>query len=56
MKRITLAIDEELLEAARQKAAAEGTTLDALFQRWLADYVGRKRNAGAAGATIRELR
>ncbi len=52
MKNITLTADESLIEAARRKAAAEGTTLDALFRRWLAEYVGRERQAMAV---IREL-
>ena len=55
MKNITLSADEGLLEAARRRAAADGTTLDALFRRWLAEYVGRQRQADAAMAMIREL-
>ena len=56
MKNITLSADEYLIEAARRRATTEGTTLNAQFRRWLADYVGRKRQADAAMATIRELR
>ena len=56
MKNITLSADDSLIEAARQRATAEGTTLNAQFRRWLADYVGRKRQADAAMAIIRELR
>ena len=41
MKNITLRADEGLIKAAQRRAAAEGTTLDELFQRWLAKYVGR---------------
>lgn len=55
MKNITLSADEGLIEAARRRAVAEGTTLDALFRRWLAEYVGRERQADAAMAAIREL-
>lgn len=33
----------------------EGTTLDALFRRWLAEYVGRERQAEVAMTVIREL-
>lgn len=55
MKNITLSADEGLLKAARRRAAAEGTTLGALFRRWLAEYVGRERQADAAMAAIREL-
>ena len=56
MKNITLSADEYLIEEARRRATAEGTTLNAQFRRWLADYVGRKRQADAAMAIIRELR
>lgn len=56
MKNITLSADEDLLEVARRRAAAEGTSLDTLFRRWLAEYVGRERQAEAAMAAIRELR
>ena len=56
MKNITLSADEGLIEAARRRAAAEGTSLDALFRRWLAEYVGRERQADAALAAIHELR
>ena len=55
MKNITLSADEALIEAARQRATAENTTLNAQFRRWLADYVGRQRRADAALATIDAL-
>ena len=55
MKNITLSADEALIEAARHRAAAENTTLNAQFRRWLADYVGRQRQADAALATIDAL-
>lgn len=56
MKNITLSADEDLIEAARQRAAAERTTLNARFRRWLEDYVGRGRQVDAAMATIDSLR
>ena len=56
LKRITLCVDVEMLKAVRRRAAAEGTSLDALFRRWLAEYVGRERQADRAMAAIRELR
>ena len=55
MKNITLSADEGLIEEARRIAAARSTTLNAEFRQWLADYVGRKRQAEKAMATIREL-
>lgn len=56
MKNINLSADADLLAAARLRAAAERTTLNAQFRRWLADYAGPKQQAGAAVATIRVLR
>ncbi|HMO44809.1 MAG TPA: hypothetical protein PKB14_02115 [Rubrivivax sp.] len=38
MKNITLSADERLIEAARERARAEQTTLNEQFRRWLADY------------------
>ncbi len=61
MKNITLSADENLIEAARRRtlsAAAERTTLNAQFRLWLADYVGRERQAAreSPAAVLRELR
>ena len=56
MKRITLSADENLIEAARRRAAAERTTLNAQFRLWLADYVGREHQAARAAAVLRDLR
>ena len=56
MKNITLSADENLIEAARRRAAAQNTTLNAQFRLWLADYVERERRAAQAMQTIRELR
>ena len=38
MKNITLSADEKLIEAARERARAEHTTLNEQFRHWLADY------------------
>ena len=56
MRNITLSADGRLIKAARRRAAAEGTTLEALYRRWLAEYVGRERQVDAAVAAIRDLR
>ncbi len=56
MKNITLSADESLIEAARARAQAEGTTLNEKFRLWLDGYVGRRQQADAAVATIRALR
>ena len=55
MKNITLSADDDLIEAARRRAASEGTTLNEQFRLWLADYVGRERQAAEAGRVMREL-
>ncbi len=55
MRNITLSADENLIEAARRRAAAQRTTLNAEFRLWLADYVGRERQAARAMQTVREL-
>jgi hypothetical protein len=55
MKNITLSADEKLIEAARERARAEHTTLNEQFRRWLADYVRRKQQADEALAVIKEL-
>ncbi len=56
MRNITLSADENLIEEARRRAAAQETTLNAQFRLWLADYVGRDRQAAQAMRTVRELR
>ena len=56
MKNITLSADENLIAAARDRAASENTTLNEQFRGWLDDYVGRRRQADAAAATLRSLR
>jgi hypothetical protein len=56
MKNITLSADDNLIEAARERARAEHTTLNEQFRRWLADYVRQQSRADAAIALIEELR
>jgi hypothetical protein len=56
MKNITLSADEHLIEAARQRALAEHTTLNAQFRRWLEDYARRCRNADDAMELIERMR
>ena len=55
MKNITLSADDALIEAARQRATSERTTLNEQFRRWLTDYVGWKRQAAEAVQVMREL-
>lgn len=44
LKNITLSAEEELIARARARAAAENTTLNAEFRRWLAQYAGRSQS------------
>ena len=55
MKNITLSADEGLIEAARRRAAEEGTTLSAQFRLWLSGYAGRGRHADSFMETIEYL-
>lgn len=56
MKRITFSADERLIEAARERARRDHTTLNEVFRHWLEGYVDRKRQAEEAMAVIDELR
>ena len=55
MKNITLSADEELIEAARQRARAERTTLNQAFREWLADYAERPSPGDEVMAIIKRL-
>ncbi len=55
MRNITLSADENLIEAARRRAAAQHTTLNAQFRLWLVDYVGQETRAAQAMRTVREI-
>ncbi len=56
MKNITLSAEEKLIEAARQRALIEQTTLNAKFREWLEDYVNRQQNVQDSVVLISELR
>ena len=56
MKNITLSADERLIEAARERARAEHTTLNEQFRRWLKDYARGEQQAERAMEVVRELR
>ncbi len=55
MKNITLSADENLIEAARQRAVSEHTTLNEQFRLWLNNYVQREQQAAEAMRVMREL-
>lgn len=48
MKNITLSADERLIEAARDRARAEDTTLNEQFRRWLEEYAWHANHVDAA--------
>lgn len=54
MKNITFAADERLIAAAREQAAAENSTLNEQFRRWLELYA-RKRQAARAMETVERI-
>ena len=56
MKNITLSADEALIEAARERARAERTTLNAEFRRWLAEYARQEQQADEAMRWVEQLR
>lgn len=55
VKKITLSADENLIEAARRRAASEHTTLNEQFRLWLERYVRREQQAAEAVRVMREL-
>ncbi len=42
-KNITFSADEDLIEAAREAARAQGTTLNEQFRLWLEQYARQRR-------------
>ena len=56
MRNITLSADERLIEAARERARAEHTTLNEEFRRWLAEYAGQRQKAETALSVVRQMR
>ncbi len=55
MKNITLSADERLIEAARERARSEHTTLNEQFRRWLDEYVSGGRPARRTLALLEEF-
>lgn len=56
MKNVTLSADERLIEAARERARAEHTTLNEEFRRWLADYAGAQQRLRRYDEVMSQLR
>ncbi len=55
MKNITFSAREDLIEAGRQRASAENTTLNEQFRLWLERYTRRPQQADEAQRVMREL-
>lgn len=56
MKNITLSADENLIEAARERAREEHTTLNEQFRCWLEIYARRSQKADDAMAVLKKIR
>ena len=56
VKNITFSADEHLIDAARQRASAEHTTLSKQFRLWLAEYACKQELLRRFDNTINELR
>jgi len=56
VKNITLSADEHLIAAARQRAAAEHTTLNEQFRGWLTEYARKQEQLRRFDNTVNELR
>jgi len=55
MRNIAFSADEQLIEAAREQAAADNTTLNDQFRRWLEQYA-RRRQAARAMESVDRMR
>lgn len=53
-RNITFSADEQLIEAAREAARAEGSTLNEQFRLWLESYA-RRRQADQALAVMERI-
>lgn len=56
MKNITLSAEESLIEAARERARSEKTTLNEQFRRWLADYAQARERMQRYDEVMAQLR
>jgi len=56
MKNITFSADERLIEAARERARSERSTLNEQFRQWLQAYVGSEQLVATAESVINDLR
>ena len=56
MKNITLSAEENVIEAARDRARAEHSTLNEQFRRWLADYAQARERMQRYDDVMAQLR
>ncbi len=56
MKNITLSAEESLIEAARERARAEHSTLNEQFRRWLAEYAHARERMQRYDEVMAQLR
>ena len=56
MKNITLSAEERVIEAARDRAREERTTLNEQFRRWLAEYARQRGRMERYDQVIQDLR
>ena len=55
MKNITLSAKEELIQRARERAAAEMTTLNEEFRKWLEKYAQRPERVEAFNFLMEQI-
>ena len=55
MRNVTFSADERLIEAARERAQRERTTLNEQFRLWLEAYAAREERARAAMDLVHDL-
>ena len=55
MKNITLSAEEHLIEAARERARDEKTTLNAIFRTWLSEYTNQSLRMAAYDAVVEDV-
>lgn len=56
MRNITFSADEKLIEAARERARDENSTLNEEFRRWLEQYARREERSAVAMQVIEDIR
>ena len=56
MRNITLSADERLIDAARERARAEHTTLNEQSRRWLADYAQAQQRLQRCDEVMAQVR